>query len=471
MGTSEKTSKYVIGSNRGQLLEDSAKAVAGANGSSVEHIEVAKGQRSRRDRVAAHYRRWWLCHLLGVIIFLAIFLPVFFLVAFPAIVQRMVDDTGLPVHAGKLMNPTPDSLEYSISASLKVPAPFTVRLDPLTLHLYRTQQTPEQAYVGIPFPRLELKGNSTVEVVDATVPILHKADFTKFLSEVARQRTFVLAAEGTTTAHLGRLKAKLKLDKKLELNGLDMFRGFNIESARVILPFQKDGTNLKVVLNIPNHSIIALQLGNVTLDLFSGDILLGQVVVYDVVLKPGNNTVNGDCRIDIKSAIANLVPILEGQRKALSEGNLELTANGNSTIYNGKHITYFEDVLNNINLKASLSIIKVLIDTLRGLTEGGKGLGGILELLKGDGFDDIMGVLREALKGDGLKNIINGLGTILKEVVGVEGASLNDSLGGSNLEDVLGGLKIKDVVGELKKLDLKELGLDEILTELKNSQS
>ncbi|OAT13138.1 hypothetical protein BDBG_08398 [Blastomyces gilchristii SLH14081] len=373
MGTREKTSGYVIGNNWGQFPEDSAKAVVGVNGSSAEYVE------------------------------------------------RMVDYTGLPVHAGKLMNPTPDSLDYSISAWLKVPAPFIVQLDPLTINLDRAQDTPEQAYV----------------------------DFTKFLFELTR--TFVLAVEGTTAAYLGKLRVKVKLDKKLELNGMqpdrdpllcpirlshhaagpDMFRGFNIESAGVTLPCQEDGTNLKVVL------IIMLQL-------------------------PGNNTVNGDCKIDIKSAIANLVPILEGQKKALSEGNLELTANGNTTIYKGKHITYIEDVLNNITLKTSLSIIKVLTQTLRGLTEGGKGLGGILDLLKGDGFDDIMGVLREALKGDGVKDIINGLDTVLKEVVGGEGASLNDSLCGSNL---------KDVVGELIKLDLKELGIDEILNELKNSQS
>ncbi|KAL2364415.1 hypothetical protein RJZ56_002673 [Blastomyces dermatitidis] len=369
MGTREKTSGYVIGNNWGQFPEDSAKAVVGVNGSSAEYVE------------------------------------------------RMVDYTGLPVHAGKLMNPTPDSLDYSISASLKVPAPFIVQLDPLTINLDRAQDTPEQAYVGIPLPRLELKGNLTIELVDETVPILHQVDFTKFLFELTHQRTFVLAVEGITVAYLGKLRAKVKLDKKLELNGPDIFRGFNIESARVTLPCQEDGTNLKVVL-------IIMPSGR-----------------YDAVLKPGNNTVNGDCKIDIKSAIANLVPILEGQKKALSKGNLELTANGNTTIYKGKHIT------------------------------GCKGLGGILDLLKGDGFDDIMGVLREALKGDGVKDIINGLDTVLKEVVGGEGASLNDSLCGSNLKDVVGGFKIKDVVGELIKLDLKELGIDEILNELKNSQS
>ncbi|OJD25613.1 hypothetical protein ACJ73_03013, partial [Blastomyces percursus] len=310
-----------------------------------------------------------------------------------------------------------------------------------------SQQTPEQACVGIPLSQLELKGNSTIDVVDETVPILHQGHFTKYLSEVTHQRTFVLTVEGITTAYLGKLKAKLKLDKKLELNGmrsdrahlpcpirlshravgLNMFRGFNIESARVILPFQEDGTNLKVIVRPARSASVVPQ---------AHERVLGKCDLRPILW------------IDIKSAIANLVPILEGQKKALSEGNLELTANGNSTIYNEKHITYSEDVLNNITLKASLSIIKVLTETLRGLTAGGKGLGG--DLLKGDGFSDIMGVLREALKGDRQKNIVNGLGTALKEVVGGKGASFNNSLGGSNFTDAFGGLEIKDVVGGLK---------------------
>ncbi|OAX83922.1 hypothetical protein ACJ72_01713 [Emergomyces africanus] len=340
----------------------------------------------------------------------------------------MVDDASLPVHAGKLMNPMPGSVEYSITASLKVPEPFTVELEPFSLHLYRIQQAPEHAYVDLPLPQLKLKGNSTVEVIDTSVPILHMPDFTKFISEVTHQQNFVLAVEGTTTAYLGKLKAKLMLNKKLELKGLDGFKGLNIESAKVILPFQEDGTNLKVVLNIPNHSVITLDLGNLTLDLLSGNIPLGQVVIYDVLLKPGNNTVNGDC-----------------QKVALSEGNLDLTINGNSTIYNGKHIPYFEDVLNNLTLRTKHPIISVLTGTIQGLTEGGKGIGGILDLFKGDGLKDIMGVLREVLKGDGLENIINALGNALKGIIGGEGGGLKDILGNPDLKDLLGGLKEKDL--------------------------
>ncbi|OJD15024.1 hypothetical protein AJ78_04679 [Emergomyces pasteurianus Ep9510] len=458
MGIKEKASKYAIWNNHGELADDGANAVGGENGSSSEHIEQAnKGQQSRRGRVVAHFKRWWWCYLLGAIVFLAIFLPVFFLVAFPAIVQRMVDDTSLLVHAGMLMNPAPERLEYSITASLKVPEPFTVELEPFALHLYRIQQVPEQAYVDLPLPQLKLKGNSRVEIRDVSVPVLNMLDFTKFFSEVTHQQNFVLAVEGTTTAHLGKLKAKLNLKKEIELKGLDDFKGIIIESAKVILPFQDDGTNVKVVLNIPNYSVITLDLGNLTLGLFSGNIPLGQVVIYDTLLKPGNNTVNGDCRIDIKSAIANIKPILDGQKEALSEGNLDLTLYGNSTIYNGKHIPYFEDVLNNLTLRTTLSIIKLLTGTIRGLTEGGKGIGGILDLLKGDSLKDIVGVVREVLKRDGLKNIIDALGAALRGIIGGEGGGLKGILGGSDLKGLLSSFKEKDDVGGLKTLDLKEM--------------
>ncbi|KKZ64257.1 hypothetical protein EMCG_09768 [[Emmonsia] crescens] len=98
-----------------------------------------------------------------------------------------------------------------------------------------------------------------------------------------------------------------------------------IEYAKVIPPFPEGDTNLKVVPNTPNRPIITWELvriaqsasavhqaheniiyGNLILGLFCGNLPLGQGVAYDALLKPGNNTISGDGRIDIKSAIANL---------------------------------------------------------------------------------------------------------------------------------------------------------------------
>lgn len=107
--------------------------------------------------------------------------------------------------------------------------------------------------------------------------------------------------------------------------------------------------------------------GNVTLDLKSEDLVLGQATIYNVVLKPGDNFVNLRGYIDIDTILDNIPKIMAAQTDALSKGNLELSADGNSTIYNGEHIGYYEEILNNLTLTAQVPIMKVLMDTVQGL--------------------------------------------------------------------------------------------------------
>ena len=142
-----------------------------------------------------------------------------FLVAFPAIAQRMVDDAALPIHSAMIMYPTPDSVQYSLVASLKVPLSFTVHLDPITLHLYRHESDPDNPYIDVGLPAYDLKGNSTISVEGQEVTILDMDEFTEFLTAAVYQETFLLAAKGSTTAHLGALKADITLDRKIEQPG------------------------------------------------------------------------------------------------------------------------------------------------------------------------------------------------------------------------------------------------------------
>ena len=131
----------------------------------------------------------------------------------------MVDDAHLPIHEAMIMNPKPDSVEYSLRASLKVPDPFTVRLEPITLHLYQESGSPEKPYINIDLPEYSLKGNSTIEINDQEVKIQDHDEWKAFLKDAVYNEKFVLAAKGETTAHLGALAVDITLDKKIEQYG------------------------------------------------------------------------------------------------------------------------------------------------------------------------------------------------------------------------------------------------------------
>lgn len=105
-----------------------------------------------------------------------------------------------------------------------------------------------------------------------------------------------------------------------------------------------------------------------TLNLQSGGLIIGQATSYNVHLQPGNNTIGLRGWVDIDTVLENLPEILGTQMAALLGGDLELSATGNSTIYDNHHIPYYEEVLNNLTLTARVPFMKLLLDTLHGIT-------------------------------------------------------------------------------------------------------
>lgn len=103
------------------------------------------------------------------------------------------------------------------------------------------------------------------------------------------------------------------------------------------------------------------------MDLKSDDLVLGQATIYDVLLKPGNNSVSLKGRLEIQTLIDNFAKVFAAQKDAILNGNVQLSASGNSTIYNGNHITYYEEILNGLTLTAQLPITKALLGTFDGL--------------------------------------------------------------------------------------------------------
>lgn len=95
--------------------------------------------------------------------------------------------------------------------------------------------------------------------------------------------------------------------------------------------------------------------------------ILGNGTISNVLLRPGNNSVPLRAVVDIPNAIRNIGPILAAETEALSQGNVMISASGQSTIYEGEHIPYFEKVLNNLTISANVPILRVLFGSLSGL--------------------------------------------------------------------------------------------------------
>lgn len=157
-----------------------------------------------------------------------------FLVIIPAIAQRLVDDAAIPIKFAQVLQPTPDSITFSLSASLKVPLGLSVTIDPLDLSLFNREVKPMKPYITAPLGRIRLKGESAITVSNQTTKIQDQDEFIKFLSKAVYSKRFTLSAYGKTTAHLGKLKVPLKLDKDIELDGMHIQK-FPVSSMQPLL--------------------------------------------------------------------------------------------------------------------------------------------------------------------------------------------------------------------------------------------
>jgi hypothetical protein len=140
------------------------------------------------------------------------------------VAQLLVNKADLPIYSAQILDPQPDEITYSLSAGLMVPKPFSVHLDPITLALFVDDdvggKTRPYARLKLNYPDgADLKGNASIIIDRQTAKIENMTEFDRFLSSAVYNETFDLAAFGETDAHLGKLKASIRVDKRVKLNG------------------------------------------------------------------------------------------------------------------------------------------------------------------------------------------------------------------------------------------------------------
>lgn len=99
-------------------------------------------------------------------------------------------------------------------------------------------------------------------------------------------------------------------------------------------------------------------------------------------VRRGNNTFAARGVLDLKTTLQNFNSILAFTAPALAQGNVMLGASGNQTVYNGQHIPYYEDILNNLHLTGEVSIIQLIVDSFTHLMSNGLNLRGIRDLIE-----------------------------------------------------------------------------------------
>ncbi|KAK8081285.1 hypothetical protein PG996_000066 [Apiospora saccharicola] len=356
-----------------------------------EKASAAPPQVGKRAKVKRHCARFWCCYLIAVLIFLAIMLPVLFFKLIPAVAQRVVDDTDLPIKNATLKAVGSDLIQVSLTTSLNVPKGLKVGLDEFSLYMYNPEtQGGFYPYLSLDMKPMTLSGDTDISVTEQMLRVSNHTELDTWLNRIFNDE-------------MTALNMPIHLAKAVPLAGLRKLDGVKLDGIKLILPPEADGTNIVGNFTLPNWSILIMDLGNITLDILAGDkeILLGTATIFDAVLPPGNHTMPFRGQLYVPTLVENFGGVLSSQGDSLaSSGKLTLGVRGNRTEVDGQRIGYLEHVLNNMLLMTDVPVAQLLGD----VADSVAGKNASVSL------DGLLGVAGQAL-GEGLQS---GLEKLLK---------------------------------------------------------
>ncbi|WZH46783.1 hypothetical protein QYS62_007891 [Fusarium acuminatum] len=344
------------------------------NVSSNDHVrdEKAAPGPTKWQKVKSHLARfkWW--YLLGLVIFLAILLPILFVYIIPAIVQNILNGQKLPIDGGALQVMSPTEVNMSIITSLDTPIAATLK--PVDLYLYNKETKAYSSFLKLHLPEQHLNHKKEVTVTNQTLKVTNETELTKWFNLFFDKPDVELSLKGKPEVHLGALKYHRKLEKTVEILSLNYLDGFALKDLTFDLASNRTSKfNMKGNLNIPNSGVLRLGLGDLQFNVMTGDIRVGLINLPDLQLWPGNNSVPFEGNFFFDQLVPNLSEILDSQKGALNNGYMEFNATGNSTTVNGEHIKYIEGVLNYKHIRFTFPVISLLGDVLGGLLDADQG--------------------------------------------------------------------------------------------------
>lgn len=300
-------------------------------------------------RIKNHCRRFWWCDLLVIaVIALVIVLPIIY-VAIPKKAQKDINASTLEVTAQDVTNPTPDGIHLKLVSVARSFSKFHPTIEKFDATLALEGQAP---FLTIHVPQVKSEAKTDI-VVEHDVTITNKDAFSKYTIETMEQENFFVYMSGKTKVRQPGLQPiPVNYNKKIPMKGLNKLSGLDITDLKILSgqgSVLEDGSNLIGNVHIPNPSFFTLDLGNITMNLAIDGTAIGTSLLPNMVLKPGNNT------FAMQSKVSQL-EVLQLVRSKYNNGIVPLEITGNSSVYNGQHLEYFEAAIRSNTVKLDLNL-------------------------------------------------------------------------------------------------------------------
>lgn len=278
----------------------------------------------------------------------------------PKIAQSGVNHSSLEITQLKFTDPTPDSIVLSQVGTLHSTSMYTPTLDPFNAssYLVTNGQYASTPMVIIPLPKIHaLHPSSVVSVENQEVTINSIDALSDYTTAVLSSEYVTTALVGKTKLHEGSLPVlNINYNQTSTYKGLNGLKGFNVTGVKVNLT-ALTGPNLSGYAYIPNPSDMTIVMGDVTMQLSTAVAgVVGNTTIANMTLVPGNNTLPMSGTMDQTKVVGSM---------DTNTGLVELSIIGQSAIYNGEHLVYYERALASNNLSLALNVAQIIADSTK----------------------------------------------------------------------------------------------------------
>jgi len=309
---------------------------------------------------------WWALLILLIIIVLVVVLPIIY-VAYPHTAQKGINDSELEIKSQNISDPKVGSFHMTLSSLATSHSSFHPKLDSFNASLFLESSEPDiKPFAYMQIPAVKADDETTIDI-DQELQIADMDQFIAYNKLVVNSEQYRMAIRGRVKVKQSGLpKTTVNYNKVVTMKGLNRLSGLNITSTKILLDPESDGTNMLGNVTIPNPSVMAVNMGNVTLDLSVAGLAIGSALIPNLQLNPGDNHLQ-------MRTIANQTTVLKLVMGKYTNGILPIDVIGNSSINAaGDHLPYFEQAIRentlhmNVDVGTALAAIGINITSLGG---------------------------------------------------------------------------------------------------------
>ena len=317
-----------------------------------------------KEKLIPHLRKWWWAHVIVFLLATLFFTLLLLYAIYPKIAQSNLDKaSSLNVTQLVLSNPSATGFHIFQNSTITNTAPYHPQLDAFNATLALEGGEP---YASIEIGHVHAEP-TTITVVDQDVTLSNISAFTAYNEAVLNQEDVELTVNGRTTLHEMAFPATaISYAKTTSMKGLNKLAGFAVLNFQIKIIPESDGTNMVGEVSIPNPSVMTLSMGNVTFftslsaTATSPPVPIGNVSIDNLVLQPGPNTLPMRAQVDQGTVIGALL-------NTYHNGMVPMDIVGNTAIYNGQHLPYFEAALQGLTQHVTLDVGSAIKSTVLSL--------------------------------------------------------------------------------------------------------